>query len=246
VIAYSAGGIFIALAFFPKLAVIFAIMPKPVMGAGLIFAISFMIVAGMQIIMSRMLDSRKILVVGISMILGVGAPLLHGAFQDAYPWVQPLLGSSLSVATITVLVLNALLRIGIGKRALLELLPESNVSEKAADFLHASGSAWGARRDIVQRATVALGELVENILAAGLSGGGISVAAQFDELNLDIFVRYKGQPLYFTGERPDPKELLEDDKAFTKLSAFLVRQYADRVNAKNSNEQCQVHLHFDH
>jgi NCS2 family nucleobase:cation symporter-2 len=205
-----------------------------------------MIVAGMKIIMSRMLDSRKILVVGISMIFGIGAPLLYGSFQHTQPWIKPLLGSSLSVATMAALFLNALLRIGIARRALIELSPESNISEKAADFLLERGAVWGARREIVRRATMALGELVDNILATGLSGGGISVSSEFDEFNLDIFVRYQGQPLFFTGERPDLKELLEDDRAFLKLSSFLVRQYTDRIQVKNDGEQCRVHLHFDH
>jgi NCS2 family nucleobase:cation symporter-2 len=57
-IAWSTGAILILLAFFPKLSSIFVIMPTPIMGASLIFAVSFMILAGIQIIMSRMIDSR--------------------------------------------------------------------------------------------------------------------------------------------------------------------------------------------
>jgi xanthine permease XanP len=246
VIAYSAGGLFILLALFPKLAAMFAIMPKPVMSAGLVFAVSFMIVAGLQIIMSRMLDSRKILVVGISVIFGIGAPILEQSFLSAPPWIKPLLASPLSVATITVIVLNAILRIGVGKRAQIDLPRESGVSEKAADFLLASGSAWGARRDVVQRATAALGELVESIFAAESSEGGISVTADFDEFNLDLLLRYQGEPLVFAGIRPDPMELLEDESAFTKLSSFLVSRYADRIETKNEGRQCRVRLHFDH
>jgi NCS2 family nucleobase:cation symporter-2 len=246
VIAYAAGGIFVVLAFFPKLAAVFAIMPKPVMGAGMIFAISFMIVAGMQIILSRMLDARKTLVVGVSMIFGIGAPILQIYFPHAPAWMAPLLGSPLSVATVTVVALNALLRIGVGKRALLELAAEGNVSEKAANFLLASGSAWAARREVVQRATMALGELLEDIAASRPAAGGISVAAEFDEFNLDIYVRYRGQSLNFTGELPEPTALLDRADAMSKLSSFLVLQYADRVDAKHDGEQCRVHLHFDH
>jgi hypothetical protein len=59
VIAYAIGGLLFVLAFCPKLATVFAIMPAPVMGATLIFALSFMVIAGIQIIMSRMLDARR-------------------------------------------------------------------------------------------------------------------------------------------------------------------------------------------
>lgn len=62
IIAWFVGGLLIFLAFFPKLANVFIIMPKPVMGAVLIFSVSFMIIQGFQMVMSRMLDSRKIFV----------------------------------------------------------------------------------------------------------------------------------------------------------------------------------------
>ena len=53
VIAFAVGGFLVLLAFCPKLASLFAIMPKPVIGATLVFALSFMVVAGFQIIMIR-------------------------------------------------------------------------------------------------------------------------------------------------------------------------------------------------
>lgn len=47
---------------------------------------------------------------------------------------------------------------------------------------------------------------------------------------------YNGQPLFLAGGRPDPLTLLEDDGAVTKLSSFLIRQYADRVEVKNEGD----------
>ena len=70
-IGFACGGILIVLAFVPKLAVLFAIMPSPVIGALLFFAASFMIVAGVQILTSRMMDARKTFVVGVVSCLGV-------------------------------------------------------------------------------------------------------------------------------------------------------------------------------
>ena len=55
----------ILLAFLPKLAAVFAVMPDPVMGAILVYVACYMILAGIQVITSRMLDARRIFVVGI-------------------------------------------------------------------------------------------------------------------------------------------------------------------------------------
>ena len=88
VVAWSTGLILIALAFCPKLSGIFAVMPPPVVGATLIFAVGFMIVAGIQIIMSRMLDARKTFVIGLSLIFGLMVDMLPEPFVNLHPLLQ--------------------------------------------------------------------------------------------------------------------------------------------------------------
>ena len=141
IIAYAMGPMLILLAFFPKLSTLLSIMPKPVMGATIIFAVSFMIVAGLQIIMSRMMDARKTFVVGISLILGLTVDILPGAFEGIHPWIKPIFSSSLSVASLTALALNLLFRIGIAKKVRLELLAGLFSSEILFDFMERNGAA---------------------------------------------------------------------------------------------------------
>jgi xanthine permease XanP len=117
VIAYAIGGLLFVLAFCPKLATVFAIMPAPVMGATLIFALSFMVVAGIQIIMSRMLDARKTFVVGIAMIVGIGVDVAPEIFHTFPHWLQPVFHSSLSAATLLAILLNLVFRVGIASKA---------------------------------------------------------------------------------------------------------------------------------
>ena len=47
-------------------------------------------------------------------------------------------------------------------------------------------------------------------------------------------------------KRPTEDAVLADDNAVASLSGFLIRQYADRVEAANTNGQCRIRLHFDH
>ena len=61
IIAWPAGLICIALAFFPRLAAVFSIMPAPVMGAVVVYVACFTILGGVQVMLSRMLDARRIL-----------------------------------------------------------------------------------------------------------------------------------------------------------------------------------------
>jgi hypothetical protein len=81
---------------------------------------------------------------------------------------------------------------------------EPNFSKKAADFLSARGAAWGARRDIVQRATVALGETVETIFSAGGSTGRISVTAYSTSSIWTCSCYTMGNPFFWLGDGPIP------------------------------------------
>ena len=247
VVAFATGIILIVLAFFPRLSAVFAIMPSPVMGALLIFVLSFMIVAGFQIIMSRMMDGRKTFVVGISIIFGLSVDIMPGTFANLnHPWIQPLFASSLSVATITAIILNLIFRIGISKKAILELTPGVDSSDATFTFMERQGSAWGARKEIIYNAMSAMNELLEATTTCQLTKDTITMEASFDEYNLDIDVHYKGHLLEFPTERPDTKDFLTDPEAMGRLAGYLVRQYTDSVTAEKTGDQCHILMHFDH
>ncbi|MGH8469479.1 MAG: solute carrier family 23 protein [Gammaproteobacteria bacterium] len=107
-IAIPCGILMILLAFLPKFAVLFAVMPDPVMGAILIYVACYMILAGIQLITSRMLDARRIFVVGIALIFGLSADMVPGLYRDTPVLIQPLFSSSLVISTVLVVILNLL------------------------------------------------------------------------------------------------------------------------------------------
>ena len=245
-IAIPCGVLMMILAFFPKLAAFFAVMPDPVMGAILVYVACYMILAGVQVITSRMLDARRIFIVGVPLIFGLSVDMVPGLFRDVPHHVQPLFSSSLAVSTVLVVVLNLLFRIGITKHQVLDLTPGVDTSQKIFDFMETQGSAWGARRDVVMRATAALDEFFQSITLLGLARGGARADVSFDEFNLDVDVRYDGALMDFPSARPSEDSVLADATGVVTLSGFLIRQYADSVKAESISGRCRVHLHFDH
>src|SRR5262245_21239966 len=245
-IAIPCGVILMLVAFFPKLAAFFAVMPDPVMGAILVYVACYMILAGIQVITSRMLDARRIFVVGIPLIFGLSVDMVPGLFRDVPHYVQPLVSSSLAVSTVLVVVLNLLFRIGVTKRQVLELTPGADGSRRIFEFMETRGAAWGARRDVVMRAAAALEEFRESAAGLGCAKGPARAEVSFDEFNLDVDIRYDGELMDFPSGRPTADALLADGTAVVSLSGFLIRQYADRVTAEAVNGRCHVHLHFDH
>src|SRR6266571_4062998 len=115
-IGFAAGGSFILLGFSPKLSAVLSIMPTPVMGAIIIFVASFMVMSGLQIILSSKPDTRKTFVIGIPLIFGLSLQALPELYAQIVPWLRPLFGSALTLATVLAVVLNLLLRIGGAKQ----------------------------------------------------------------------------------------------------------------------------------
>ncbi|HEY3276642.1 MAG TPA: solute carrier family 23 protein [Syntrophorhabdaceae bacterium] len=246
VVAFAVGAIFISLAFFPKLAELFLIMPKPVIGATLIFAVSFMIVAGFQIMMSRMMDARKTFVVGASIIFGLSADMAPELYRNVHPWVKPVFASSLSLATMAAILLNLLLRIGISRQAVLELNVATDSSEKIFEFMEHQGRSWGARPEVIHSAASALNEFLEGASLVEVKEGKVKVKAEFDEFKLDMTISYRGEPLELALSRPSKEELKREAAASTKLSGYMIRQYTDAVRQEKRDDMNLLFLHFEH
>lgn len=110
-IGYVAGLLFIVLGFSPKLSSILSIMPRPVMGAILVYVTCFMIFSGLSIITSSKIDQKKTFVVGFSLIFGLSVDLLPELYSKVDPSVRPICSSSLVLATVLAVLLNQALRL---------------------------------------------------------------------------------------------------------------------------------------
>jgi hypothetical protein len=128
-------------------------------------------------------------------------------------------------------VLNMLFRIGVRKSQVLELTPGVDHSQKVFEFMETRGGAWGARRDVVMRAEGALNEFLESASALGFVKGKARADVSFDEFNLDVEISYDGDLMEFPSGRPSP-DARSATHAVTSLSGYLIRQYADSVDAE--------------
>jgi xanthine permease XanP len=237
--------IFFILAFFPKLAEIFIIMPEPVMGAAMTFSVAFMITTGFQMMMSRMLDARKIFVIGTSLIFGLSVDMLPDLYSNIHPWIRPVFSSTLSLATVSAILLNLIFRIGISKHKTLILVPDVDISGNIFSFMEQQGGVWGARREVILKATTAITELAETLIVNRLAEGPVKIKLSFDEFSLDAKLEYAGKPVVFRKERPDEKEILEEDGTI-KLAGFIVYKYTDRIKTEKKDGNITVILHFEH
>ena len=112
-ISVGAGIIFILLAFFPKLITVLSMMPKPVLGASIIFAGCFMICTGLLEMFNEGWDPRKTFVVGIALFFGLSTAFLPGLYARAPHFIQAFFTDPLPTTTILAVILNQIFNLDI-------------------------------------------------------------------------------------------------------------------------------------
>src|SRR5436853_6105330 len=111
-IGFACAAILVLFAFTPKYAALFLLLPQPVIGASMVFTASFMIAGGIQIIVSRNIDSRATYVVGVSLLLGLAREVFPAYFKQAAPLLHLFTGSTMSIGVMSAFLLNLIFRLG--------------------------------------------------------------------------------------------------------------------------------------
>jgi xanthine/uracil permease len=248
-----AGFLLMILAFLPEITAAMILMPKPVIGAILIYTASYMMVSGAELILSRLLNARRRAIVGLSLVVGMAVFMVPELTVTLPMAIKPILGSGLMIGVCCAMLLNLLFLIGISREDEL-LLSRSNQAAEATRFLEERGAYWGARREVILRAGLAVGEALEALEQADLMTGPVLLRARYDEYILSLELEYAGQGLTLNLAPPVDAahllELAEDeialDLAMAGVSTTLIRSLADRVRCKSLKGRGLLQLQFEH
>lgn len=239
------GVVMILAAFSPRLIAALTIIPPPVIGAILIYAAAFLIVAGMELILSRRLSDRRIFTVGLAVLTGLAVAILPELVHSTPEWMQPILESPLSVSTGVAIALNLFFRIGIRQEASRQVTVGDNPFTVTTEFLERQGDLWGARRDVVAVAIPVVAEGVEMLLDTGVAES-LEMRAHFDEDNFDVSLLYKGEAIEIPTHRPAPEDLLGDAQAVARFVGYMLSKRADKLVLAKDGERQMLTMRFEH
>lgn len=246
VVAYAISSIFLVMAFIPGLMRFFTLMPAAVIGATFVFTSCAILKGGMETIASRMLDARRTLVVGLALLTGLAVEAFPAFFHTVPHDIEPLVGSPLVLGTAVGFGLNAIFRLGARRRAVLVVAQDQIDFDAIHSFMDGLGGLWGARRDVVARATFAAQQLVEVIVDNCEPRGAVTLSGSFDEFNLTVEARYDGRRLELPERRPTEAEIREGEDGARLLAGFLLRHNADRATAIQRGTSCIARFQFHH
>src|SRR6202000_1420720 len=95
-----------------------------------------------------------------------------------------------------------------------------------ATFITRAGAAWGARRDVIERAHAPIAECLDTLVDAGLADGPARLTLGFNELQLDARISWHGAPLALSTRPPTKEELVTDDTAAARMAGYLITRMA--------------------
>ena len=245
-IALWTGVILIVLSFFPIAAGAIVSVPRPVIGAALLFNCCFIVISGVQIITSRLLDARKTFIIGLALILSLSRDVFPG-FYDGLPNIfQSFVESGFILGVSAALLLNAIFRLGVRSKVSMTLASGTDAHGAVRSFLEQQGARWGARRDVMECAIFGTAQAVESIAEHCNPRGPINIEASFDEYNLDIRISYEGDVFPIEDRRPTDSEIRESEDGIRRLASFMLHQNADRVRTISKDGRAMLEFHYEH
>jgi len=245
-VGLAAGAVLIVVAFLPPVHDLLIAIPRPVIGATLVFSSCFINVAAMQVMTSRLMDGRRVLVIGVSLLLALSRFLFPAFYAGTPDMIKPAVSSPLVIGLLGALLLNLLFRIGVKKSASVAFTPGVDPLGKLEEFVQRQGKIWGARRDVVDRAANAMIEIAECLELLIEPGRTARVTMTFDEYWLDVVAEYEGKPLVTAVGAPDVAELMDDHSQLSRLGAMMLRRLATRLTTAEIGATQRIALGFEH
>jgi NCS2 family nucleobase:cation symporter-2 len=243
-IGYACAAILIAMAFVPKIAAAFLAIPLSVAGGMLVFTGALMIAGGIQIMVSRNIDTRMTFVIGISLLLALSRKVFPAYFEDLPSYLHSLAASSLALGIAAAVGLTLLFRLGIRRHEAIVLAKSDDSLANLAAFLRERGKSWKIGQDVVERAASSAAQAFVHIKDAHLLEGPITMAATYDDVDLVVELEYDGSLLSLPDLGGVSRDFNEEESFSYGLTLFLSGVYADRVEASSKGRLARIRLYF--
>ena len=243
-IGYACAAILIAMAFVPKIAAAFLAIPLSVAGGMLVFTGALMIAGGIQIMVSRNIDTRMTFVIGISLLLALSRKVFPAYFDELPSYLHSLAASSLALGIAPAVGLTLLSRLGIRRHEAIVLAKSDDLLANLAAFLRERGKSWKIAQDVVERAASSATQAFVHIKDAHLLEGPITMAATYDDVDLVVELEYDGSLLSLPDLTGMSRDFNEEESFSYGLTLFLSGVYADRVEASSKGRLARIRLYF--
>jgi hypothetical protein len=133
-VSLATGVLLIITAFTPRFVTALTFLPKPVIGAVMVYAAAYMLVSGMSLFLTRLLSPRRIFIIGLALVMGLTPALIPGVFANTPDLMRPILESPLAMGTFTAMMLVLFLNLRENPTAHVTLMLQPAANESVQEF----------------------------------------------------------------------------------------------------------------
>ena len=250
VIGFAAALVLLMFGFSPKLSGFFLLVPPEVAGSLLVFTACFMISGGMQIMLSRPVDTRAVYVIGVPTLLALSETVFPGYFRELSRGVRSFIISPLALSLIAAIILTLLFRLGTGQVAGTTWKDSNDAIVSAITLLRDKMQTWKVAASLVETSTAQAREIIDYIVKHHSHHSEGQLRAFYDGLELRVDITYQGSPTahlpalrhahpQIGGEFDD-----EESAAYVGLRNFLQGLALDRQQIKAQRKSVVVRLFY--
>jgi NCS2 family nucleobase:cation symporter-2 len=250
VIGFATAAILLAFAFLPKITALFLLIPQSVAGPLLVFTACFMISGGMQIMLSRPLDTRAAYVIGIATLLALSESVFPAYFEKMPATLRSITESPLAFSLGAAVVLTLLFRIGTRQTARVAWNDSVDAIESAIVFLRGKAGAWNVAPTVLDAAAIHAREVIEFVSRHHSLHSNGELTATYNGMELRLDIDYQGSPTtqlpYFRCSRFKTVTDFEDEEAaaYLGLRSFVDGLAADRHETKAKKGTVKIRLFY--
>jgi NCS2 family nucleobase:cation symporter-2 len=219
-IVWAGAAILLAAAMCPKLAMLFVLMPEPIKAATLFYSAGLIMAHGATLVTSRLLDTRRMLIVSFGLSSGMAVAVAPQAFVASVP----VLASPLAIGALVAFLMNLCTLPMVSRRTELVLPLDAEALTKLEDWIRELAGSWALKPQTGLAAEQALLELADLFMARGVAT--LTLGARLAEDRIEMTLTWSGAPL---PERPKiaiAADLMGDDDARERFSVWLATRQA--------------------
>lgn len=249
-LGFWVAGALVFMALCSKLIVLWFVVPGPVIAALMLYLAALLIMTGIRLIASRMLDNRRAMAVGLGLMVGVANQYIVVGLQQSMPELSDFMRVAGGLNGLMVaLLLTMIFRFGATAHTRQRFEIAATTADDVGRFMEKQGRLWGARHVSVQRARFAVWEAFDLLAHSGHIAGDqpwVEIHTRFDDYALHVRFIYEGEPVRAAGDAPpSPEDLIDDPEAASRLSGYLLSRLARKMQVSRREGRCVLDLYFD-
>ncbi|HVG50352.1 MAG TPA: solute carrier family 23 protein [Xanthobacteraceae bacterium] len=244
-IAHGCAAVLVVLAFMPKVADIMLQLPLAVAGALLVFTASIMLASGLQLMISRTLDTRFTFVIGIGLLPPL-TRIVTPSYFDALPgWLSVFTNGGLALGLTAAIGLLLIFRIASHRQQTILWQKSEDALTALRAALEKNAGEWGLSKDVIARGIANTEQTIELLKEGQLLREPVEIRAGERDNSLEIELHYRGLPLFVPDLTSQLGETNEETAMIAGLQNVALGVFPDRSMTSSRGAETTIRLYFD-